>query len=82
VILYGSRARGQARQDSDYDLLVLVDGPATAELEENIRAQLYPIELDTGAVLTLLVYSRADWSSPRHAALPLHEQIERDGVIL
>ena len=27
VILYGSRARGDAHAESDWDLLVLVDGP-------------------------------------------------------
>src|SRR5262245_64372737 len=58
VILYGSRARGDARTDSDYDLLVLVDGEVDWKLEDQIRQCLYPLELATGAVLTVHAYSR------------------------
>ncbi len=82
VILFGSRARGNARPDSDYDLLVLTDQPVSLALEEKIREQVYPIEFDTGAVLTLLAYSKADWASPRCQAMPLHAHVQRDGVRL
>lgn len=82
IILYGSRARGDARPDSDYDLLVLVDEPPTLAMEGRIRDVLYPIELDTGAVLTLLVESREAWRTPLYQAMPFAQSVERDGVIL
>ena len=55
IILYGSRARGDAHSESDYDLLILTDGEATLELEDTFRRILYPIELETGAVLTVVM---------------------------
>lgn len=82
VILYGSRARGDAGVDSDYDVIVVADGSVNMVLEDRIRANLYPLELETGAVITLIVYSREDWDSPLYRAMPLHRAVEREGVLL
>ncbi len=82
VILYGSRARGQAHEDSDYDILVLVDDTVSVPLKEKILAQVYPLQLDSGAMLTLMTYSRKLWNSPLHHAMPFHKNVEREGVIL
>ena len=82
VILYGSRARGRGRKDSDYDILVVVNGPADMALEDRIRAQVYPLELETGAVITLMVYSREEWDSLLYRSMPFHKNVEREGVLL
>jgi predicted nucleotidyltransferase len=82
VILYGSRARGDAGPESDYDLLILVDRPVDWQLEDRIRRHLYHLELESGAVLTVNAYSRADWSSPLYHAMPFHRNVEQDGIVL
>ena len=42
IILYGSRARGDHREDSDYDLLVLKEGLVESnEVTQNLRKVLY-----------------------------------------
>ena len=82
VILYGSRARGDAKPESDYDLLILTDGLVTLEGEDILRRQLFPIEIETGAVFTVILVSRKDWNSALYGAMPFCQNIKRDGVIL
>lgn len=82
VILYGSRSRGDALPDSDWDFLILVDGPVDDERTDRIRHRLYEIEWECGAVLSSIVRSRAEWNSARYRALPFHAKIEREGTRL
>jgi len=82
VILYGSRSRGDALSDSDWDFLILVDGPVDDERIDRIRHRLYEIEWECEAVLSSIVRSRAEWNSARYRALAFHEKIEREGTQL
>ena len=79
VILYGSRARGDARPDSDWDLLILVNGAVTHERKEALRDQLYDLELETGAVLSAIIRSVEEWETPLSRAMPFHVAVSRDG---
>jgi len=81
VILYGSRARGDAAEDSDYDILVLVDQSADMAMHERLISSVSPLQ-DDGAVLTLTVYNRDLWNSRLYKAMPFHENIDREGVLL
>ena len=82
VILYGSRARGDADRESDYALLVLVDGPMDWKSEDRIRRHLYALELESGAVLTINAYNRSDWGPDLYPAMPFSQSVEEDGIIL
>jgi predicted nucleotidyltransferase len=83
VILYGSRARGDAQDEySDYDLLVLTDSEDTVDVEERARGALFPLEVETGAILTIIVYNRQEWNTEFHRQMPLHENIDQEGVSL
>ena len=57
IFLYGSRARGDHRKDSDWDILVITSREKVSfDYESDLRNPIYYIELDTGEVISLLVY--------------------------
>jgi predicted nucleotidyltransferase len=82
VILFGSRARNDFSQFSDWDFLVLVDGEIDTARADQIRHALYEIEWDTGEVISTIVKSRQLWDSPGYRFVPLHKSIEREGIPL
>jgi predicted nucleotidyltransferase len=82
VILYGSRARGTAQADSDYDLLILVNGAMDPQVEARFRQRLFPIELETGKVLTIIAFSQSEWNTPLYRVMLFHQNVENDGVVL
>ncbi len=82
IILYGSRARGEEKEDSDWDLLILVDQPVDANLTMELRDRLYEIELETGQILSSIIRSKQEWNSPKYSVLPFKQRVEQEGVLL
>jgi len=82
VTLYGSKARGERAVDSDIDLLILVNGPVTREVKEEIVSIAYDLELTCDMVFGLLVEDRSFWQSALARAMPLHWNVDREGVLL
>ena len=72
VILYGSRARGEGRRESDYDLAFI--------FSEDRRAQWarFVVDLDDAA-LTLLPVDLLDWNE---ASASLRERVLNEGIVL
>ena len=82
IILYGSRARGTENKDSDWDILVLLNKPEVAFVEEQkIRHNLYDIELELGEPISTFVYSQTDWNT-KMSVTPLYKSIQQEGILL
>lgn len=79
VILYGSRARGDERPDSDWDILILTNNAADLMTERKFRNKLYDLELETGEALSVFVYSKSDWQT-RQRITPFFHNVSREGI--
>jgi len=82
VYLYGSQARGSAKKLSDWDLLILLNRPSISfTLETKIMDDFYELELETGEVISPLIYSKSDWKN-KYSITPLFENIKNEGIKL
>ena len=82
IILYGSRAREDSRAQSDWDFLILLDGPVNDERVDKIRHRLYEIEWESDEVLCCIVRNREEWNSPLWKSMPFYQNVELKGVVL
>ena len=79
MILFGSQARGDAREDSDWDLLVLLN-KAKRGFIEDYDEYGYPfaeVGDKYGACVSVIIYSKKDWES--HPSL-LKYNVEQEGI--
>ena len=82
LILYGSYARGDNRDDSDLDVLIIVDKDKITRIDQKrIKYPLYDIEFETGTIISPLIFSKKDWET-KHRITPFYENIAREGIVL
>jgi predicted nucleotidyltransferase len=80
IFLFGSRARGDAGQDSDYDLLLVVPDHAPPERKRSKLA--YRVLWGTGTAADVVVWTRSAFDSRIHLAASLPATVMREGKLL
>jgi len=80
-ILYGSRARGIDAEDSDLDLVALVD-EKTPEIESALDDLAYDVmwDYDFKPVISLKVFSEAHFRNSTEKGMSFYRHIEKEGI--
>jgi predicted nucleotidyltransferase len=78
IILYGSCARGQATEDSDIDLAIVLDGNVTAGVEiDRLIDIITEINLGYGVLLSVYPISQKNYTTVNSPSLL---NIRREGI--
>jgi len=79
VILFGSHARGDARDGSDYDFAVVLEKKSSKILDDVRMTEVeFLNKFDT--LSSSIVFNETEWQ--KHKKLPIGLNIEREGIQL
>jgi predicted nucleotidyltransferase len=80
IYLFGSRARGEAGPDSDYDLLMVLPSSSLPRYQRDQAA--FRALAGLGISKDIVVLTRAEFDRQRLARTSLPATVEREGILL
>ena len=81
VVLFGSRARGDARDDSDWDILIILDKTKLeADDYDNISYPLRELGWKLKECINPVMYTLKDWM--KYSFSPFYHNVTNEGIIL
>ena len=79
ILLFGSRARGDARPDSDCDILIILNkNKRTVQDINDYACPLMELGYSIGEEINPIVYTKTEWDNLKFT--PLHEFVEREAI--
>lgn len=79
MVIYGSKARGEAHPDSDLDVLLIVNNNAK-RLKRELRRIGYLLAATLDILPSILAYTHDEWESRRKSGSAFRQAVERDAV--
>lgn len=81
IILYGSQARGDARAESDIDLLTIIRRESP-ELQRTLIEIAWQVQFEHGVVISDMIRTAEQWERMRARGFPFYRNIESEGIML
>jgi len=81
VILFGSRARNEEKEESDWDILVLTNNHVDEPFKRKVRDRLFYEGLEKEICISSLVFNKKEWNE-KFNRYPLFFEINKDGIIV
>ncbi len=78
LILFGSQARGDARPDSDWDLLLLLNKQKKEQSDEDKTFEFVQMGWKYGTYLSIKIFTRTEWEKGK--MFPFYKNVEREGI--
>ncbi len=78
--LYGSRARGEQHEGSDWDLLILLDKDHISAQDHDFAYPFRELGWEIGEDISPHLYARKQWDT--WTFLPFYKNVERDKIVL
>ena len=82
LILFGSRARGDADPASDMDVVVILEDTASDEDREFVSDCAWEAGFKHGIVLVSVVFTRSEWETGPERYSLLAQAVKREGILL
>lgn len=82
VILFGSEARGDSKEYSDIDLMIIYSGDTISwQDEKEILTPLYALEFENGKIISPHLVTSKEWENLSRQSTFYHEVL-KDGIVL
>lgn len=81
IVLFGSKARGDSDEESDIDLLILVDAE-DVEFRNELWHIASDVSLEHNVVLSPRVFGQERWAETRRIRMPLYRAVKTEGIPL
>ncbi len=82
MVLFGSRARGDADPASDMDVVVILEGPLNEKVKEEVSECAWQAGFEHGIVLVPVVFTRDEWENGPESQSLLVQAVEAEGILL
>ncbi len=81
VFLFGSRARGDAREDSDWDILIVLPKKLLVQADyDEVSFPLVELGWMLNANINPIMYTKDEWEA--NSITPFYDHVLRDGIKL
>jgi len=81
AILFGSRARGDARDDSDWDILILLDKDRITQSDiDEISYPIRELGWEIDAMVNPIMYTMKEWNSKSFT--PFYKNVMKEGIVI
>jgi len=81
AMLYGSQARGTARSDSDWDILLVLNKDSLTQSDyDTISYPFVMLGAELGTEINPIMYTTKEWNS--YKTTPFFENVEHDAINL